>query len=93
MEGLAPPRRSEQSAWDPGRLCVTRVFRTFEAGSTEYTPSMLLFVGRVNRQRKGGFNFEVHNVFSRFSGVERSAVGLEIPVLFLVYDSAVLRSD
>jgi hypothetical protein len=25
--------------WDPGRLCVTRIFRTFEAGSTEYTPS------------------------------------------------------
>ena len=32
-------RRSEQFAWDPGRLCVTRIFRTFEAGSTEYTPS------------------------------------------------------
>ncbi|HIG52712.1 MAG TPA: hypothetical protein EYG11_15460 [Candidatus Latescibacteria bacterium] len=31
--------QSEQSAWDPGRLCVTRIFRTFEAGSTEYTPS------------------------------------------------------
>jgi hypothetical protein len=31
-------RPSERSAWDPGRLCVTRIFRTFEAGATEYTP-------------------------------------------------------
>ena len=32
-------RRSEKSAWDPGRLYATRIFRTFGVGSTEYTPS------------------------------------------------------
>ena len=54
-------RRSEQSAWAPGRLYATRIFPTFGVGATSILLHKLLFVGRVNRQRKyTGWPFFFH---------------------------------
>ena len=60
-------RRSEQSAWAPGRLYATRIFPTFGVGATSILLHKLLFVERVNRSK------EIYRLAFVFSRTEKGA--------------------